>query len=168
MLKSLPTGLAVIGLLIIVAATHDPDRPEAEPAVGPMALPDLGTNAWPLCAGGDGQAHCVIDGDTFRLNGVRQRLACINAPEANEEADGERTLSTLAARYLTRVLADTRTKLVSTGIEDRFGRSLVTLVVEQRGGPPLSIEADMVTFGLAEPGNWANTRAFCQSYRVLP
>lgn len=98
---------------------------------------------------------CVVDGDTFWLNGEKVRIADINAPEthgagcASEQALGER-----ATRRLIVLLNAGPFELAVSGnrTTDRYGRSLR---VVERGGR--SIGAQLVNEGLAEP--WRGKRS---------
>jgi endonuclease YncB( thermonuclease family) len=97
---------------------------------------------------------CVVDGDTFWLNGEKVRIADINAPETSRpgcifEAElGERAKLRLLA-----LLNSGRFELERGPRDrDRYGRLLRT--VRQRGR---SLGAVLVAEGLAEP--WRGRRS---------
>ena len=60
--------------------------------------------AFALCTAGP-RTTCVVDGDTFWLNGEKVRIADINAPETHEAGCAEeRALGQQAARRLVALL----------------------------------------------------------------
>jgi hypothetical protein len=80
---------------------------------------------FPLCAGGR-RVTCVVDGDTFWLDGVKIRLADINAPEVSDPAYAvEAALGWQATRRLQFLLNAGQFEL-TRGFrdEDRYGRKL--------------------------------------------
>lgn len=115
----------------------------------------LAAAAFALCAAGP-RTTCVVDGDTFWLEGEKVRIADINAPEtqgaacANEAARGQ-----AASRRLVALLNAGPFSLAAGPRErDRYGRLLRTVM---RGGRSLGDQ--LVAEGLAEPwrgqrGNW--------------
>ena len=111
--------------------------------------------AFALCAPGP-RTTCVVDGDTFWLNGEKVRIADINAPETHGAAcASEAARGQAATRRLIALLNAGPFILAAGGRErDRYGRLLRTVV---RGGQ--SLGAQLVAEGLAEPwqgrrGNW--------------
>ena len=106
-----------------------------------------------LCAGGP-RTTCVVDGDTFWLNGQKVRIADINAPEthqagcAAEQALGDRA----TARLITLLNAGPFELATEGRATDRYGRSLR---VVRRGGR--SVGGQLVSEGLAEP--WRGKRS---------
>ena len=106
-----------------------------------------------LCAPGP-RTTCIVDGDTFWLNGEKIRIADINAPEthsagcAAEQALGDR--STL--RLIGLLNAGPFTLDTEGRATDRYGRSLR---VVRRGGR--SLGGELVRKGLAEP--WRGRRS---------
>jgi micrococcal nuclease len=102
---------------------------------------------------------CVVDGDTFWLDGAKVRIADINAPETHgARCPEERALGLAATRRLLAMLNAGRVQLVAADRDkDRYGRLLRTVV---RGDQ--SIGAALVAEGLAEPwrgrrSNWCAT-----------
>lgn len=122
-----------------------------------MAFPlvTLSAALFALCAPGP-RTTCVVDGDTFWLDGEKVRMADINAPETHgagcpaEQARGE-----AATRRLIALLNAGPVALEVHGRStDRYGRALRVVT---RGGK--SLGAQLVDEGLAERwqgrrGNW--------------
>jgi micrococcal nuclease len=111
--------------------------------------------AFALCAGGP-RTTCVVDGDTFWLDGQKVRIADINTPETHSPAcPAERALGEAATRRLAALLNAGAFELVPAGRDrDRHGR---LLRVVTRGGRSLGDR--LVAEGLAEPwqgrrGSW--------------
>ncbi len=109
--------------------------------------------AFTLCTSAP-RVTCVVDGDTFWLEGEKIRIADINAPEtaqagcAREAALGQRAKLRLAS-----LLNKGRIELVAAGRErDRYGRLLRT--VNREGH---SLGAMLIAEGLAEP--WRGRRS---------
>lgn len=109
--------------------------------------------AFALCPQGP-RTTCVVDGDTFWLEGEKVRIADINAPETHgagcpeEQARGD-----AATRRLIGLLNAGPFALESAGRDrDRYGRLL--RVVVRRGQ---SLGAELVSEGLAEP--WRGRRS---------
>jgi micrococcal nuclease len=106
-----------------------------------------------LCAPGP-RTTCVVDGDTFWLNGEKIRIADINAPEthsagcAAEQALGDRSTQ----RLIGLLNAGPFTLETEGRATDRYGRSLR---VVRRGGR--SLGGELVREGLAEP--WRGRRS---------
>ncbi len=120
-----------------------------------MALLTLTAAAFVFCAQGP-RTTCVIDGDTFWLNGEKVRIADINAPETSgaacpaEAAQGEAA----KRRLLTLLNAGPFDLIVQGRAQDRYGRLLRTVT---RGGR--SLGGVLVAEGLAKPwqgkrGDW--------------
>lgn len=118
-----------------------------------MDLITLAAAALSLCAGGPRET-CVVDGDTFWLNGEKIRLADINAPETGQaRCPAERELGERAKHRLAHLLASGPFDLVSQGRStDRYGRAL--RIARRRGQ---SIGLQLVAEGLAEP--WRGRRS---------
>ena len=105
-----------------------------------------------LCAAGP-RTTCVVDGDTFWLDGEKVRIADINAPETHGAAcAAEQARGQAATRRLAALLNAGPFRLESgTRERDRYGRLLRTVT---RGGT--SIGAQLVAEGLAE--RWQGRR----------
>ncbi|MDE2436948.1 MAG: thermonuclease family protein [Sphingomonadales bacterium] len=118
-----------------------------------MDLITLSAAAFALCASGP-RITCVVDGDTFWLNGEKIRIADINAPETHQGGcPAELRLGERATRRLIGLLNAGPFTLAVHGRQiDRYGRAL--RVVERDG---YSIGAQLVDEGLAEP--WRGRRS---------
>jgi endonuclease YncB( thermonuclease family) len=97
--------------------------------------------------------NCVIDGDTFTLNGTRIRIADIDAPETrNAQCAAEARLGLRATERLRTLLNEGPFELGGYAREtDRYGRKL--RIVRRNGQ---SIGAILVREGLAR--RWSGTR----------
>ena len=106
-----------------------------------------------LCAEGP-RTTCVVDGDTFWLQGEKVRIADINAPETHSaDCPAEQALGERATRRLIGLLNAGPFTLDTEGrATDRYGRSLR---IVHRGGR--SLGAQLVAEGLAEP--WRGRRS---------
>lgn len=120
-----------------------------------MALLTLTAAAFALCAQGP-RTTCVVDGDTFWLNGEKVRIADINAPETHGAACPAEAARGEAAkrRLLTLLNAGPFDLIVQDRAQDRYGRQLRVI---SRGGR--SLGGVLVAEGLAEPwqgkrGDW--------------
>ena len=118
----------------------------------PIALLTLAAS-FALCAEGP-RTTCVVDGDTFWLNGEKVRIADINAPETHSAGCAEeQALGDKATRRLINLLNAGPFELVTEGrATDRYGRSLRVI---RRGGQ--SLGGELVREGLAEP--WRGRRS---------
>lgn len=118
-----------------------------------LSLLMLAAATFTLCAEPP-RITCVVDGDTFWLNGEKIRLADINAPETHGAAcPAERTLGERATRRLIVLLNSGPFSLETEGrATDRYGRALR---VAKRGGR--SLGQQLVSEGLAEP--WLGKRS---------
>ncbi len=105
-----------------------------------------------LCAPGP-RTTCVVDGDTFWLDGEKVRIADINAPETHgAQCLEERSRGDAATRRLIVLLNAGPFELVTAERNtDRYGRLLRTVT---RGGQ--SLGATLVSEGLAE--RWQGRR----------
>lgn len=112
-----------------------------------LAAPFALCTSWP-------RITCVVDGDTFWLDGEKVRLADINAPETGgARCPEEARLGHAASRRLIDLLNAGAFTLEAAGRDrDRYGRLL--RVVLHRGE---SIGARLVAEGLAEP--WRGRRS---------
>ena len=106
-----------------------------------------------LCAEGP-RTTCVVDGDTFWLQGEKVRIADINAPETHSAGClAEQALGDRAARRLVTLLNAGPFALDTEGrATDRYGRALR---VVRRGGR--SLGGQLIAEGLAEP--WRGRRS---------
>lgn len=106
-----------------------------------------------LCGSGP-RVTCVVDGDTFWLEGTKIRIADINTPETSQSGcAAEAELGARATRRLMQLLnAGPFTLEVQGRATDRYGRAL--RVVTRRGS---SLAEPLVTEGLAE--RWKGKRS---------
>jgi micrococcal nuclease len=106
-----------------------------------------------LCGSGP-RITCVVDGDTFWLDGEKIRIADINAPETHEAGcAAEQTRGDRAALRLVSLLNAGPYELELRGrAQDRYGRSL--RVVTRQGR---SLGLTLIAEGLAEP--WRGKRS---------
>lgn len=96
---------------------------------------------------------CVVDGDTFWLEGEKIRIADINTPETHSRCASERVLGERAALRLVSLLNAGPYSLELKGrAQDRYGRAL--RVVTRRGR---SLGETLIAEGLAEP--WRGKRS---------
>ncbi|WP_202390018.1 thermonuclease family protein [Parapontixanthobacter aurantiacus] len=102
---------------------------------------------------GPSRYTCVVDGDTFWIEGVKVRIADINTPEVSSpECPMEANLGAQATRRLISLLNAGPFSLESIDRdEDRYGRKLK---VATRGGE--SLGEKLVDEGLAE--KWSGRR----------
>ena len=119
----------------------------------PIPLATLAAAAFALCAETP-RTSCVVDGDTFWLNGEKVRIADINAPETHSTGcPAEQALGEKATRRLVALLnAGPFTLEIEGRTSDRYGRALR---VVKRGNR--SLGGQLVSEGLAEP--WRGKRS---------
>jgi micrococcal nuclease len=117
-------------------------------------LPLFAAAAAFAACGSAARTTCVVDGDTFWLDGDKVRIADINAPETGgARCASEAVRGAAAKRRLLALLNAGPFRLEATTRErDRYGRLLRIAVRDGR-----SIGATLVTEGLAEP--WRGRRS---------
>jgi len=93
--------------------------------------------------------NCVVDGDTFWINGEKVRIADIDAPETRGKCPYESNLA-LAARDRLAELLDAPFSLRRQG-KDQYGRTLAVVVVSGH-----SVGDRLVSEGLAR--TWTGRR----------
>jgi endonuclease YncB( thermonuclease family) len=95
------------------------------PGSGTAGVPQIVFVDLPLCQSGRG-SDCVIDGDTFRLDGQSFRIADIDTPETRDYAcEGERALGELATRRMRDLLNAGPFELQPYSRDaDQYGRKL--------------------------------------------
>ena len=105
-----------------------------------------------LCAG-PVRSTCVVDGDTFWLEGEKIRIADINAPETHQpRCPAEQALGDAATRRLVQLLNSGPVALTPADRDrDRYGRLLRLVTRDGR-----SLGAQLVHEGLAEA--WTGRR----------
>ena len=101
------------------------ELPPGAHAIAPALTPNQPAVHFKICGGGK-RITCVVDGDTFWLNGTKIRVLDIDAPEVGRpQCAREKQLADLATQRLTQLLNDGEFEL--RGIardEDRYGRKL--------------------------------------------
>lgn len=135
MLPWLAPGLALCLVVAVAVFYRLAPRESAEVSV-----------AFTMCAD-QIQRNCVIDGDTFRLDGERVRIEDIDAPEIfSPKCTRERSIGIQAKQELLALLNDGRFTLARYQDDERdvYGRKLWAV---ERGGQ--SIGAALVEKGLA-------------------
>ena len=105
-----------------------------------------------LC-GSAKRVTCIVDGDTFWLQGVKVRIADINTPETSRPGcPAEKALGRRATARMTELLNQAPFTLIrGTRDEDRYGRKLRIIM---RDGQ--SLGEQLVREGLAEA--WTGRR----------
>lgn len=110
-----------------------------------LLLPAL---ALAICPPGP-RDNCVVDGDTFWINGEKVRIADIDAPEINGKCSYERNLALKARNRLAQLLSP-NLSLHRQGT-DPYGRTLAVVTMQGR-----SAGAQLVAEGLAR--EWTGRR----------
>jgi hypothetical protein len=124
-------------------------RAGAESATAPSTAPRTGavSAAFSYCKWGGG-TNCVVDGDTFYLDGAKVRIAGIDAPETHDyRCASELELGERAARQLQALLNSGAVTM--TGIDrdrDKYGRLLRNVAVNGR-----DVGDALVASGVARP-----------------
>ena len=148
MLSVMIGALAVIGVQQTSLGSWMNDAPAQTRALDPLPT----TRMFALCAGRV-RTTCVVDGDTFWLDGVKIRIADINTPEiGSPECAAEAALGRRASTSLAELLGEAPFTLASIDRdEDQYGRKLR---IAERNGQ--SIGALLVAEGLAH--EWRGRR----------
>jgi endonuclease YncB( thermonuclease family) len=144
-LRWLPLGLVAVALVAMLAT---PKRNANAP---------LAATAIALCRTA-AEPTCVIDGDTIRYNGIKIRLADIDAPEVfSPQCASERALGERAALRLVALMNEGPVQMARDGgrDEDVYGRKLRTLWRDGR-----SLGDTLVAEGLARRWDGAR-RGWC-------
>ncbi len=118
------------------------------------ALSLLLAAAFALCPSGP-RNTCVVDGDTFWLQGEKVRIADINAPETHSaQCPIEQQLGDRATSRLITLLNMGPFDLATSGSRDRDRYGRLLRVVTRRGR---SLGQELVAEGLAE--SWKGRRS---------
>jgi micrococcal nuclease len=122
----------------------------------PANLTKFSTRQFPICGGG-ARVDCVVDGDTFWMDGVKIRIADIDTPEISQPQCGaEAALGHAAKDRLRELLNAGPFDLAQADRdEDRYGRKLR---IVQRDGK--SLGTILVAEGLAHVWGGAQ-RSWC-------
>ena len=143
------TAAFALAFAVVVMTPRAMAQEAARPVPVPVPAPALA-----VCRGGDREARhvtCVVDGDTFWRDGVKHRLACVNAAELDSSRGIE------ARRVLARLLADPAARVIPAGAHGRYGREL-SRVVSTAG----DAERVLVGAGLARRVDYRSTRDVCR------
>lgn len=113
--------------------------------LGAPAATEIATRSFAPCAGRV-RTTCIVDGDTFWLDGTKFRIADINTPEIGAPAcPAEAALGQKATRRLAELLSAGPFELAPADRdEDRYGRKL--RIIERDGQ---SIGRQLIAEGLA-------------------
>lgn len=115
--------------------------------------------ALPVCSGPNRSARkvtCVVDGDTFWIDGVKYRLACVDAAELGEKGGvGARDVARFALGFAEK-------RIIKSGISDKYGRRLVRVEVSSAARANVDLGRYLVSVGLARVGGYSNTKEFCE------
>jgi endonuclease YncB( thermonuclease family) len=109
---------------------------------------------WPECSGGNRAARhatCVVDGDTWWRNGIKYRLACVDAVEIDDVRGIE------GRDELRRLLSRSDAHIRDLGIKGRYRRSLAIIDVGDTTAGRI-----LTTKGLAERKDYRDTRDWCR------
>jgi micrococcal nuclease len=108
---------------------------------------------YPVCSGGAARDNCVVDGDTFTMDGTTIRIMDIDAPETHPPRCAyEADLGDRATRRLSQLLSARAFQLVRADRDiDKYGRQLRVVIRDGR-----SIGKILVGEGLAR--TWTGKR----------
>jgi endonuclease YncB( thermonuclease family) len=151
-------GAAALGLAVGAATALWPDEPIPETLLSKMEIPSSAGPArdFGSCHVGGG-TNCVVDGDTLYLDGVKIRVADIDAPETHDpKCGGEKLLGDRATRRLRQLVNSGEVTLEAIDRdEDRYGRKLRIVLVDGQ-----SVGDTLVGEGLARPYD-GGRRSWC-------
>lgn len=138
---------APLALFVAVFMATSPEMGAAGVAPTLSSGSDREVAQFGRCGGWGGRQNCVIDGDTFRYQGQKIRVADINTPETNDpQCAAEAELGAKAtARFQQLLNAGPFTLEPIDRSHDQYGRAL--FVVTREGE---SLGAALVSEGLAE------------------
>ncbi len=105
---------------------------------------------WTWCGGGRG-AHCVVDGDTFRIGGTDFRIMGFDTPELDARCPAEERVAKLARARLRAWLNEGAFWMKGRWDDptDKYGRQLRELYRHDRAGRRVYLGETMVGEGLA-------------------
>ncbi|KAA3498008.1 thermonuclease family protein [Rhizobium rhizogenes] len=111
-----------------------------------------------ICAGA-ARINCVVDGDTFWLDGIKIRIADIDAPEISQPAcAAERRAGEMARQLLLMLLNDGAFTLrAGARDEDRYGRKLRIVERDHRSLGDTLIEKGLARRWNGPERNWCST-----------
>ena len=143
---------AAAGIAIGLALPYLPPLPQMMEHVRSLPSSERGSAQFSLCVIGGG-FNCVVDGDTFWMEGQRVRIADIDAPETHPPRCAyEADLGQRATLRLQELLSDGPVELQAIDRDqDQYGRPLRIVT---RNGESLGLR--LVAEGLAR--NWTGSR----------
>lgn len=140
--------------LLVAAALTGGWMLATPPAVTHVAMPGAPaeSRSFGFCHSGGG-SNCVVDGDTFWMDGTKIRIADIDAPETHPSRCPEEARLGTAATQRLQALLNAGPVTLETGdrATDRYGRALRIVT---RGGK--SLGEQLVSEGLAR--RWTGRR----------
>lgn len=128
------------------------------PQLDPQPLPAVAARAsFGLCHSGGGR-DCVVDGDTFWLDGTKVRIADIDTPETHPaRCQREAELGEAATRRLRELLSGGAIELQAIDRDsDRYGRKLRIVSVDGLG-----VGDTLIAEGLARPYAGGRRAGWC-------
>lgn len=145
-------GMLWAGAFLAVAAVASFALPYVMPAQQAARGPDIVSLTLPMCRNGRG-SDCVIDGDTFRLDGQSIRVADIDTPETRDYGcAAEKALGDRATARMRQLLNAGPFELQPyERDEDQYGRKLRIVTRDGR-----SLGQILVAEGLAR--TWEGAR----------
>ncbi|MGV3551415.1 thermonuclease family protein [Rhizobium sp.] len=134
-------------------APVESDRFPVSSIKGKFRVEQGNTRSYPVCSGGGTRLNCVVDGDTFYMNGKTIRISDIDAPETHPPRCAyEADLGDRATRRLVALLSAGPFLLARQNRDtDKYGRQLRIVLRDGR-----SLGKVMVGEGLARP--WTGKR----------
>jgi len=98
---------------------------------------------------------CVVDGDTFWLDGEKIRIADIDAPETGGACEAERILAARASGRLAALL-EGNVEIVRQG-KDRYGRTLAVVMENGRSVGLILVEEELARPWRGKRESWCAT-----------
>lgn len=150
MLASLLMAAAVFGGAVVFEQLGptgvDPIKLSSIPkgeGSSPLAGRDVSARPMPVC-GYAKRTNCIVDGDTFWLDGTKYRIANIDTPELKGKCGAEQSTAKRARQRLAEMINGRPVRVSVTGT-DPYGRKLV--IISDANG---DIGDRLVGEGLAE------------------
>ena len=143
-LAAMVAGVFSLGFAGTLALTTSPVADGAAQAIGSFSF----QSRFPICRG-PVRENCVVDGDTFWMDGEKIRIVSLDTPEMEGRCDYESDLAVRARDRLQELLNDGDVALDRGGV-DRYGRTLAIVIV----GEP--VDEVLIRGGLARP--WSGRR----------
>jgi micrococcal nuclease len=155
--RALSRNLASLGLGVAVMAGAAIYKQALAPDIDPVTLSSIANGGagkalsglpvaarpMPVCGSGK-RINCVVDGDTYWLEGAKYRIANIDTPEIKGKCGAERVTAKRAQHRLVEMMDGRAVQVRITGT-DRYQRTLV-LISNESG----DIGDRLVGEGLAE------------------